>query len=434
MRYVIVGNSFAGTFAIEAIRSIDRQGEIVLIGDEPERLYSRAMIHEYLAGVVDESKMFLRDRAFHSRLDVTALSGQRAEKLLPESHEIVVDGEKMVYNKLLLAVGGSPFVPPGIEGLDAFKDCVFGFTRMADAAGLSRRAQEARRVVVLGAGLIGMQAAEAFAHLGKQVTVVELANQVLPLATDDLAAEMLQTEMQEEGVQFRTGNSVTALLGENGVLRAVKLRSGEEIEAELFVIAVGVRPNVGWLRDSGLVIDRGIVVDEHLQTNLEDVYAAGDCAQGLELISGSRMVLATIPVASEQGLTAGYNMAGMEAEYRGGIPLNALQFGRLQMVSYGYMREKDGQEVVSLLDEDKRVYKKIVLEDGRITGTLFVRAIDRAGVFRRLIEDKVDVSAFTSKLLSDEFGAAALPEEIRREMFEKPQSRIAVRRPEPQEA
>jgi len=188
---------------------------------------------------------------------------------------------------------------------------------------------------------------------------------------------------------------------------------------------VGVRPNVEWLRPSGVIIDRGVVVDEYLRTSLPDVWAAGDCAQGLERISGSRMVLATIPVASEQGLVAGRNMAGSEVRYGGGIPLNALQFGRLQVASYGYVKPSGGQETRAVLNEARRTYKKVVIEDGRIAGALFLRTIDRAGLFRYLIENRVDVSGFADRLLADDFGPSCLPADLRWAMFGTRQSRLA---------
>jgi len=254
--------------------------------------------------------------------------------------------------------------------------------------------------------------------------VVEVADQVLPLALDELAGEMIQKEMESQGVKFYTSDSASRLSGSNGKLKSVHLQSGEQIEADIFVIAVGVRPNVDWLRSSDVTIDRGIVVDERMRTSVEDVYAAGDCAQGLELISGSRMVLATIPVASEQGMVAGYNMAGVKAQYKGGIPLNALQFGRQQIISYGYVKEQPGQEVMSILNEKKHVYKKVVLEDDKIVGALFLRAIDRAGLFRYLIENKVDVGSIKHRLLADDFSVASLPEHVREEMFSRRRTRI----------
>jgi len=159
MKYVIVGNSFAGIFAVEALRSVDHAGEIVIIGDEAERSYSRAMMHEYLAGMVDESKIYLREEGFYERLNVALLSGKRASELRANNREVLADDETVSYDKLLIAVGGAPFVPPGIEGLGEYKESVFTFTRLGDIHRLARPIGDVKKVVVLGAGLIGMQAA-----------------------------------------------------------------------------------------------------------------------------------------------------------------------------------------------------------------------------------------------------------------------------------
>ncbi len=359
MRYVIIGNSFAGIFAAEAIRSVDHEGQIIMIGEEPQRLYSRALIHEYLAGMVPPSRMYLRPENIYERLNVDLISGKRAIELNPKKQQIQVEGEaeSIHYDRLFLGVGGSPFIPPGMSGLDNFPDQVFTFTKFSDAHRLAERCKTAQNVVVLGAGLIGMQAAEALAFLGKKVTVIELADYVLPMVSDQIAAGMIQEILEHEGVTFCLSDSVMELAGTGQCLQEIRLRSGKTIAADLFVVAVGVRPNIGWLKDSGITIDRGIVIDDHCRSSIENIWAGGDCAQGQELISGSRMVLATIPIAAEHGTVSGFNMAGKAVRYRGGIPLNALQFGPAQIISYGYVKEQSGQEVLRVLDEKNKFFK-----------------------------------------------------------------------------
>ncbi len=425
MRYIIVGNSFAGIFAIQAIREHDPTGKIIVITDEIDRPYSRALIHEYLAKMIDDKFMYLRDEGFYKRLKVKVVSGIKATGLKANTHELITEDGVFKYDKLLLAVGGAPFIPPGINGLDEYSDSVFTFTRWYDADRIDQALKSAENVIVIGAGLIGMQVADAIAHRNKNVSVIELANHILPMVVDELSADMIREELEGK-MQFHTSDSIEELIGQDGKLESVKLRSGKVLPADIVTIAVGVRPNVGWLRESEITIDRGIIVDEYMRTNLPDIFAAGDCAQGLEIISGSRMVLATIPIASEQGYIAGLNMVGVNAQYRGGIPLNAMQMGKLQIISYGYVKESENQEVISLFDEANKVYRKIVLENDKITGVLLVRSIDRAGLFRYLIENRIDVSSFKDKLIRDDFGVADLPEHIRNEMFLKPQSRITA--------
>ena len=214
-------------------------------------------------------------------------------------------------------------------------------------------------------------------------------------------------------------NSITEIGGADGKVGYVMLKSGEKLACKAVVVAVGVRPNTDWLKDSGLAIDRGILVDEHLRTNLPEVYAAGDCAQGFEKITGKQMVLATIPVANKHGLIAGYNMAGVSKVYEPEIPLNALQFGTIQVVSYGFVQDAPGTETLSFLDEKNRVYRKVVLRNNRIIGALLLRAIDRAGLYRQLINKQVDITPIRSRLTAIDFNVGDLPQEIRDEMFTK---------------
>jgi len=427
MRYVMVGHSFASTFAVEAIRRVDRRGEIVVIGDEPHRLYSRAMLHELLGRMVSDRLCWLRGENWAERYNVQLRTGRRAVRLDAEARKVHLDdGQEVTFERLLIACGGQPFIPPGIAGMDRFKD-VYTFTRLDDVERLQRSAEAGGTVVILGAGLIGLQCAEGLRHLGVQVHVVELADQVLPMALDRQAAGMIADALLEEGIELHLSDTIAEIRGEGEQVRSVRLKSGKELACGAVVIAVGVRPNVGWLADSGLAIDRGILVDEHLETNLPGIYAAGDCAQALEKTSGQKMVLPTIPVASKQGLLAGYNMAGVERTYDGEISLNALQFRPLQVISYGIVRDDgDGLESVKYVDERTRVYRKVVLRGGRVVGALLLRAVDRAGLYRHLIDSGVDVSGIRDRLAAVDFGVGDLPREVREELFAQPPAPIGA--------
>jgi len=196
----------------------------------------------------------------------------------------------------------------------------------------------------------------------------------------------------------------------------VTLRSGIEIDCGAFVLAIGVRPNVALTQGTPIQVDRGIVVNERMETSVPDIYAAGDCAQAFERLSGKSMPIPIIPVAAEQGEVAGYNMAGRERAYGGGLSLNALEFGTLPIISYGQINAEDGAEVVRLLDERRGVYKKVVLREGRVVGALFVRDIRRAG-----IQERIPVAPFQDVLLSEDFGFAHLPRDLRDRLFTIPQ-------------
>ena len=417
MRYVIVGSSFAGLFAAEAIRRADPEGEIAMVSRELSPPYSRAMIHEYLSGLADERLMLLRRDDYFRNHRIAFFPGAEATGLDAQERRLLLGEKRMPYDRLLIATGGAPFVPPGIEGIEGARG-VFTFTERRDAEQMRDALAEVERVVVLGAGLIGLQCAEGLAHMGKRVSVVELADSILPAALDADAASLVAAELARQGIDIATSETLSSVeCDDEGGIRAATLRSGRRIPCGMLVVAIGVRPNVEVFRDSGLVIDRGIVVDDRMRTNLPDVYAAGDCAQGREIITGKRMPVPIIPVASTMGMIAGYNMAGADRAYVGALPMNALQFGELQVMSFGFPREEDGAEIFRVLDPAARVYRKAVVRDDRLVGVLLVRSIERAGLYRHLIENGVDVGSFKERLVSDDFGPALFPRAVRDAMF-----------------
>ncbi|MBI5187092.1 MAG: NAD(P)/FAD-dependent oxidoreductase [Nitrospinae bacterium] len=419
MKYTIIGNSFASVFAVESIRKTDSKGEIRLISEEEGPAYSPAMLHEYLSGVASKGLLYLRPSDFYEKNGVEAILGSRVDKVDAAARTLSMGRKKLEFKKLLIAAGMTPFVPPGIKGLSGF-DNVFTFTRKTSADSMLRKIKGVDSAVVLGGGLIGLQCAEGLAHAGIKVTVVELADNILPLALDDDAAGMVLEELRQEGVNVITGNTIVQINGRKGKIESVTLRSGEKIKCGMVVVAVGVRPNVDFLKDSGIKIDRGILVDERMRTNIKDIYAAGDCAQGLEILSGKKMPIPIIPIATKQGSVAGYNMAGKNEIYPGGLSLNALQFGGLQVVSYGFVRDEEKAEVLKDRDHQGNRYKKIILKDGRISGVILLRHIERAGLFRYLIENKTVVEGFKENLMLWNFGVAHLPKDVRDAMFTRP--------------
>ncbi len=418
MKYTIIGNSFAGVFAVETIRKVDPAGAIRVIAEEKEPAYSPAMLHEYLSGVAGKDLLYLRPSDFYEKHGVETVFGSSVTKIDTKNRTLSLSKKKMEYERLLIATGGTPFIPPGIDGLDKF-DNVFTFTRKSSVDSMMKKMKGVKSVVVLGAGLIGLQCAEGMAHRGVKVSVVELADSILPMALDDDAAKLVLKELHEEGVEVLTGNTITKINGKGKKINSVTLKSGEKIPCEMVVVAVGVRPNVDFLKDSGIKTDRGILVDDKMQTNVKNIYAAGDCAQGLEILSGKRMPLPIIPIATAHGTIAGSNMAGKGRSYGGGLSLNALQFGGLQLVSYGFIRDEENAEVLKE-GPSGEVYKKVIIKNGKITGVVLVKDIERAGLFRYLLEKRVPVGKFKEKLLARDFSVAHLPKKVRDSMFTKP--------------
>lgn len=417
MRYVIVGSGPAGLSAIEAIREVDGEGEVILITAEKFVGYSKPLITYLLGGKVTKENMYYRTEEHLREINVEVRSATKVEKVLVDERAVVTHtGEKVVFDKLLLAVGGRPFVPK-IEGLDQ-KEGIFTFTTWEDEERIEEyvKRRGITKAVVLGGGLIGLKTAEALMDLGVKVTIVEVADRILPVTFDKKASEMIERALETLGCDVITNDTVVEVKGRKAV-SSVVLKSGKEIPTGLLVIAIGVRPNVEFLKGSGIEVNRGILVNERMETNVEGIYAAGDCAEFYDLVDGQRKVIAIWPVAVAQGRVAGYNMAGRNVRYPGSIPMNSVEIAGVPTVSVGHSNV-EGEEYEIFTYEDGKTYKKVVIKDNKLVGAIFVNDIDRAGIYTGLILQKLDVSSFKEKLLAEDFGLVYLPREFRKKMLE----------------
>jgi nitrite reductase (NADH) large subunit len=422
-KHVIVGNSVAAVGAIEAIRSLDGEADITVVSRERYSVYSRPLISYYLGGKVTEPKMAYRPKNFYTTNRVETLLGVEAVGLEPLEHTLALAGKKkpLSYDKLLLATGGVPFCPP-IEGRDR-KD-VYTFTTLDDAKALSTALKRLEHVVVIGGGLIGLKVTEGLVQRGVEVTVVELADRILSPALDKVASKMVADHLAKKGVTILTGDTVTAITGpdmsvegmrlKKGAVEGVRLKSGRELACDAVVVAIGVVPNVGWLRGSGLKIERGILVDGHMRTSKKDVYAAGDVTEAPEMLGPGRRVVPIWPDAYRQGFVAGSNMGGRRTPYEGGLPMNSLDLLGISLVSVGLANVDDGQYTVErAVDPVSRAYRRLVFQGDYLVGALLVRDIDRAGLFTGLIRDHVNIKDFRRRMMADEFGLLVLPDSYR---------------------
>ena len=421
-RYFIIGNSAAAVGAIAGIRNTDREGGITLIAREPHHTYSRPLISYLLAGTVDESRMPFRPPDFYEASNVRAVLGTEATTLDVDARTVgTADGRNFTFEKLLIATGAAPIVPSNFAGLQA--QGLFTFTTWDDARSIKRfiettaDAPERLRAVVVGGGLIGLKAVEALHALGLDVTMVELADRILSASFDQTASDLARSALQNAGVDVRCATTVANVHTRDGRIDSVELTDGTSKPCELLILAVGVAPQIALVKNTAVRTDRGILVDEFMQTSVQNVYAAGDVAQATELLSGQKRPIAIFPVACRQGFTAGCNMTGERRPYHGGLAKNAVDICGLPTISVGLTcPEGDGFEVLSSLDEAGPVYRKLVLKDNRIVGMIFVGCIDRAGIITGLIRQRVDVSSFKDLLLTDRFGLISLPVEYRKHM------------------
>ena len=420
-KYVIVGASAAGIGAVEAIREVDPAGSIAIISEETCPQYSRPMISDFVSGKADFHKMKCRTDDFWKENNVEALTGKKATALnLNEKTVQLESGEKVAYEKLLLATGGKPFVPK-MEGSD--KDGVFTFTTIGDAQRLAAKIDSinAKAAVVIGAGLIGISVTEALMKRGLKVTMVELQEKILSLLLDAKASDLVEAVVKKAGVNIVTGQSVQKILGKpdnEGAVGGVILTKGDQVPCDLVIVAIGVVPRTELVTGTAVKINRGIVVDNMMQTNVPDVYASGDVAEAYDFIMNQNRLLPLWPLAVLEGQVAGYNMAGKKTTYMGGTNMSSLKYFGIPIVSIGLANPKEDPalEVLVKHDAEHNVYKKLVLKNNVIVGLTLVNCIERAGVLFYLMKNTINVKKFKQKLLSDDFGLATLPVGLQRKM------------------
>ena len=288
MEYVIIGNSAAAVGCVEGIRKQDPDGTITIVSDEPYFTYSRPLISYLLLGRTDEQHMKYRPEDFYEKNQVKTLLGKRAVSIDPKHKQVVLDdGAVLHYDRLLVATGSRPFVPPA-KGMEQIEHKTT-FMSLDDAHALEKALHSDSRVLIVGAGLIGLKCAEGVAHRVGRLTVVDLAKRILPSILDEEGAALVQRHIESQGVEFILGDCV-----EEYTAHTARLRSGRELEFDVVVIAAGVRPNTELIAECGGEVERGIRVDDHCQTSLTDVYAAGDCTLSHDITSGEDRIFGSV--------------------------------------------------------------------------------------------------------------------------------------------
>jgi NAD(P)H-nitrite reductase large subunit len=420
-RYLIIGNSVAAVNCVEAIRGIDKTKDITIVSEEESFNYSKPLLSYYLGGRINEEKLPFVPRDFYEKHGVNLILGKRVVGLDVSKKEVTLDDNTTLsYDRCLLSVGGVPIVPP----IDGFRDTIegiFSFFTLKDAKGLLDyiERKEIKEAVVLGGGLIGLKVVEGLIDRGVKPTVIEITDRILANTFDKDASVILEERLSQEGCKVIREDTIQGIDTREGRIRGILLRNGNDLVAtSLLIMAVGVRPNIELVKGTPLKVDRGILVDEFMETNVEDVYAAGDCAQGIDFLHKTNEVIAIWPVAARQGRIAGLNMCGIRREYAGLFAMNSVQICDIPTISFGTTNppEEAGYEVLRCLDKDSGAYKKIVLKDDRVVGVILIRSIERAGVYGMLVREGIEVKDFKDQLLRDDFGLLVLPKEFRKHL------------------
>jgi NAD(P)H-nitrite reductase large subunit len=379
MKHVIIGSGAAGIAAAKTIRSINKTDEIVLVSSD-DVIYSRCMLHKYSGDERDLASLSFVSDDFFSRNNITWYNGECVTGLDTKNNCILLSGKTVSYDKLLIATG-STVVIPNIGELKVAKN-VYGFSNLADADMIRERVSCVERVVVIGAGLVGIDAAYAFLKLKKAVTVVEVASQVMSLNLDDVAASVYQKLFEQNGCSFKLGNKVAGTVSnESGEVTHVVLETGERLACDMVLVAAGVRPSLTFLDGSGVVCERGVKVDQYLRTSCENVYAAGS----VTALGGIWQC------AARQGETAAKNMCGIDTPFTDTFTAKAsMVFFDLPTISVGNINSESGDTV--FIKEGVNCYQKIIVQNNLAKGAILQGNINHSGIWQYLIKNKIDLS------------------------------------------
>ena len=392
MEYVILGAGAAGITAAKTIRKADSEGKITVISTDTQ-VHSRCMLHKYLSHERDAAGISFVDPDFFEKNQIAWLPGKTVNRLDTQRKKVYTDqGDEVSYDRLLIATGAESFIPPVGNLREA--ENVFGLRHLRDAQAIDELAKDAENIVIIGFGLVGLDAAYGLMETGKKVSIVEMADQILPVQLDKTAAFEYQKRFEEAGARFYLGRKAAdTVMEEDKIIREIILDNGEKLPCDLIIVAAGVRSAVAGMEGEGIVIDRGIKVDDYLQTGAEGVYAAGDVT-GLSGIW---------PNAQKQGETAALNMCGSHVEYTDRYAIkNTINFFGLVSMCVGVILPQEGDVVIAR--EDSRNYKRVVLRDGKVVGVLLQGDISHGGIWQYLIKNQISISGIQKDIFDLNFG------------------------------
>jgi NADPH-dependent 2,4-dienoyl-CoA reductase/sulfur reductase-like enzyme len=396
MKHVILGNGPAGVIAAETIRKHAPRDEIVLVGDEPEPPYSRMAIPYLLSGSIGEDGTHLRKGKDHFAAHKITLRTGRAKSVDSKKRAVVLDdGSTFAFDRLLVATGSSPASPP-IVGIDL--PGVHPCWTLVDARKIMALAKPGAKVLQMGAGFIGCIIMEALAARGVALTVVEMGDRMVPRMMGEGAGGMIKRWVESKGVKVHTSSRVEAIQKKGSTLN-VRLGNGIQVDADLVISATGVKPNIGFLQSSGITCAQGVVTDEYLQTNVQGIYAAGDCAEALDLASGKHIVSAIQPNAADEAYCAGMNMAGGKVVLRGVTQINVIDTLGLVSTSFGAWQGVPGGQHAELSDEANYRFLRLEFGGDVLVGANSVGLTEHVGVMRGLIQTRVKLGPWKDRLL-----------------------------------
>ena len=401
--YLIIGNGTAAVGCIEGIRSVDNESSITVVSAENHHVYSRPLISYYLEGKTDLERMLYRPADFYEKNNVRLIYGKAAKLDIRKRTVTLADKHKQAFDKVCICTGSSPFVPK-FEGLDTVKKR-FTFMTLDDSLALEKALTKDSRVLIVGAGLIGLKCAEGIAERVGSITVCDLADRVLSSILDSECAAVMQSHLEKHGIRFMLGDTAVRFDKNTAVMK-----SGAKVGFDILVLAVGVRAETSLAAQAGCEVDRGIVIDSEMQTTVADVYAAGDCSEGFDSSTGTQRVLAILPNAYMQGRCAGVNMAGGSSSLSDLIPMNSIGFFGLHCATAGAYPEDAQVYEEKSADSIRRLY----VRNDKLAGFIVIGDVSRAGIYTSLVREKTSVEDVDLNELKKEPSLAIFSSEVRR--------------------
>lgn len=406
MRYVIIGNGIAGIHALETIRKADPDGSMTIVAAETFPPYCRPMISLVLEGSIEERDLAIRPQDYYEAYGIQAVVGERVEAIDVDKRIVLTNGTRRIpYDKLLVASGADPR-SISAQGLELRR--IFFMRNCAHVRHMVECLPEVKRALVLGGGLVGFKAAYGLLKRGVQVTMLIRSDYPLSMQVDSFAGGMILDELVRKGLEVRVGSEAVAFEG-NGAVREACLNDGSVLSCDMVVIGKGVRPAASFLPRDRIQVDLGVLVDDHLQTSVPGVYAAGDVAEHFDVARKCRWVNAIWPVAVEQGRVAGMNMAGFKVAYKGSLGRNVMRVFDMDVLSGGLVTPSDENcRVLADFRPRQGTYRKLVIRDGKLVGLVMVNRIEEGGTLLSLIHQEVPLRIPDESLLAASFGCGRL--------------------------
>ncbi|MCL2372436.1 MAG: FAD-dependent oxidoreductase [Defluviitaleaceae bacterium] len=378
MKHVIIGAGAAGIAAAETIRRLRSNDEIVIISAD-DAVHSRCMLHNFISGERDEKGISHISDEFFVKNNIRWVSGKAVEGIDTANKLVRITGGAEPYDKLLIATGAESICLPHAQSLNA--ENIFGLRHLRDAKAIREYAKQAKNIIIIGAGLVGMDAAYALSQIGKKPVIIDRAEQILALNLDPYAANMYMQKFEKAGCSFVLGREINQVNENAGKVDSITLNFGQKLPCDMLVMAIGSSPSIGFLAGSDIACNGGITVDKYLATNINDIYAAGDVT-GLSGIW---------PNAVKQGETAASNMCGQPATYDDTFAeKNTMNYFGIPSISLGKVMPGSGDTVQVRKDKDK--YQKIILNGGQVVGVVLQGNIAHSGFWLQLVKNEIDIS------------------------------------------